>query len=498
MRLFPVRSLRASLLFGTIGTLVFVLAAAGIALDRGVRWSLIEQIDRELQGKAVLLASTVEVTRTGLDVAFNDLDMREFETGDDPLLLALTLLDGTEVYRSPSVVDYEIEPRDTAGALEARTLDLRTRRLRAVELAFKPSVDLSDDDDAVDPADSLAVIAPPTLHLFLARDTVSVESWIRRLRLVLLLVGAAAALLATILLGAAIRGSLRPLDRLADRIAELDASSLSARVPPAEVPEELVPVVDRLNGLLEQLEAAFERERTFSADIAHELRTPLAGLRTTLEVELGQTRSPQEYRESLDSVLQIVQHMQRLVHALLDLARLESGDVSIEHEIVPVDATLRMIWGPLEEDARRRGLSVTWTVDPASEVSVDPALFESAMRNLLHNAVAHADEGGRVTVSSAPSSSRRVRVRIANTGSTIAPEQIPQLLDRFSRTDASRSTAKGHFGLGLAIVHRIAQVLAAPFEVRSSSDGEFEVEMEFPLVMTAPAKNSAGTASVLE
>lgn len=476
------RSLRSTLLLGTVGALVLVFLAAGVALDRGVRWSVIQQIDRELHGKAVLLASTVEVTRTGLDIAFSDLDMREFERSDDPLLLGLSLMDRTPLYRSPGSRGLRLEPRSTEGRLEVVTLERDGRRLRAVELSFRPSVDLSDDDDRpLSAADSLAFLSEigvPTVYLFLARDTASIDRWLQRVRLAMVLVGGGATLLALILLGTVIRSSLRPLDRLADRISQLDESRLSVRVPVHDAPVEVAPVVERLNGLLHQLETAFERERTFSADIAHELRTPLAGLRTTLEVELARERTAEEYRASLGEVLLIVGQLQRMVHTLLELAQLESGIVPIHEEPIEVRERLQDIWKTLDAIAITRGLTVHWSIDPALVVTTDAGLFESALRNVLENAVVHGDERGHLHLS-AVTGTGGLTLRVANSGSTVSQEQVPGLLDRFSRSDPSRSAGDGHFGLGLAIVHRICQVLGVMLEVRSSVGGDFIVELTF-------------------
>ncbi|MEZ4653287.1 MAG: histidine kinase dimerization/phospho-acceptor domain-containing protein [Candidatus Eisenbacteria bacterium] len=478
----PPRSLRARLLLGIAAALLAVFSAAGLTLDQGVRRSVQEQVDRELRGKAILLASAVEVTKTGLDVSFADLDMREFETDADPSLLVITSSAGESLYRSPSAESLEVHARDTQGSLDLSSLDLAGHRLRAVEVSFAPRLDLTDEDDLpVGLADSAAIaqsLRIPWIHLFLARDIASVDHLLARLRLALILIGGAAALVALVLMGTVIGRSLQPVDELTKQIAGLDEAHLAKRVEVRHAPQELGPVIDQLNNLLAQLEAAFERERTFSADIAHELRTPLAGLQTTLEVTLARDRPPEEYREALHDALGIVGQLRHLILRLLELARLEAGLVPVSEERIDLRDSLTATWRHLEKCARERRLDVVWELGSDTFVLTDRALVESAIRNILDNAVAHVPPDGRVEIAiRGPDSGALLHLRVASSGSTVPAETVPILLDRLTRRDPARNASEGHAGLGLAIVRRIAEAIGAPLSVTSELGGDFVVDL---------------------
>ena len=194
-------------------------------------------------------------------------------------------------------------------------------RARAVQFDFTPAFDDEDDEEPAWP-----VTPPPErLKVVLARSTADIDSFLAGLRFLLLAGGLVTILATSGVLWIIIRRSLIPVDRLARRLSELDAGDLTRRFEAGGVPAEITPVVDRLNEMLARLETSFDREREFSADVAHELRTPLAGMRSTLEVALSRSREPAVYREAIADVLKIAGDMQGMVEKLLCLARLESG-----------------------------------------------------------------------------------------------------------------------------------------------------------------------------
>ncbi|MHC4180554.1 MAG: ATP-binding protein, partial [Planctomycetota bacterium] len=273
-----------------------------------------------------------------------------------------------------------------------------------------------------------------------------------------------------------IRRTLRPLDRLAGEIAELDGQQLSSRLELPATPRELVPVVNRLNELLARLEHAFERERSFSADIAHELRTPIAGLRSALEVAISRPRDAEDYRHTLEESLEIVRRTQNMVQTMLYLCRLDAGQIELEEQPVAVDELVRTSWKPLQDLAAARGLEVDWGLPPAVSVMSDPILLEVAIRNVLENAVVYADERGcvRVQVNGAEGTTS---IRVVNSGSVLQQEQVPSLLERFVRADNARDSSRPHCGLGLPIVARIAEILRMSVDIRSRAGGDFEVTL---------------------
>jgi signal transduction histidine kinase len=349
-------------------------------------------------------------------------------------------------------------------------------RIRLVSLRYYPDYDEEHyeeqgiDPDEIPEQDSIGV------ELVLARETTSLDAMLFRLRALIALVTLIAGSAAAVVLGYVIRGSLRPLERLAGRIAQLDDGNLSRRVDLERPPQEIHAVVNQLNSLLERLEVAFERERTFSADIAHEFRTPLAGLRSTMEVAISQPRDGAEYEETLHESLQIVQRLQFLVERLLYLCRLDAGRVETEETLVDLGELVQTAWSPLAETAAERKLDVRWALPEGVTVATDPMLLEVAMRNLLENAVAHANESGYVSVEITDAGDS-AHLFIANSGSTVSQDRVPELLARFTRADESRNETGRHVGLGLALVNRIATILRASLDVAAQSGGEFRVTL---------------------
>jgi two-component system sensor histidine kinase QseC len=266
---------------------------------------------------------------------------------------------------------------------------------------------------------------------------------------------------------------------MATEISGLDVQDLSARVKAGQSVKELRPVGERLNELLGRLEAAFERERAFSADVAHELRTPLAGLRSTIDVILSKSREPAEYIEALKDSQQITVSMHAMVENLLTLARLEAGQVQIQKESVNLHELMRSTWQPFEEQAASRCLQVEWTPIPEVYVSTDSSLLRLAVRNAFENAVLYANEGGEIKIAVEPADDT-VSIHVTNTGSSLPQEQAAHAFARFWRGDAARSAAGVHCGLGLSLVDRIVSALDGSAEVESADGGPFTLAIIIP------------------
>ncbi|MDR2307082.1 MAG: heavy metal sensor histidine kinase [Paucimonas sp.] len=270
-------------------------------------------------------------------------------------------------------------------------------------------------------------------------------------RLIWLTVGLSA--LATALLGAwAVRRGLKPLRQMGKVAASVNARSLTTRLPAAEMPEELAELAGTVNAMLQRLDDAFQRLSAFSADIAHELRTPLSNLLTHTQVTLTRPRSLEEYREALHGNLEELQWMAQLVNDMLYLAKADHGllmpcrqrlDLAAE-----ADALLEY-YAPLAEDAKVRLLR-----EGEAHVEGDRHMLRRALSNLLDNALRYTPAGGEIRVSLTSG----IRIVVANTGPAIAPPLLERLFDRFYRADPARQAGSSeHAGLGLAITRSIVQ-----------------------------------------
>ena len=476
------RSLRTTLILGTTIGIALVLLGAGALLYMLVRSGLVNQFDHALIEKAKLLASMVEQESGKTELDFDELDMGEFERPEGSGYLQLWLADGSTLYRSVSLGGGDMERMANAptGLPLFRWVTLPSGRTgRAVELTLQPRSDAHGGDGGgpVRQSDAKAIT------VVMARDAGSVEATLSSLKAVLVGVGLAALAISSGVLWLAIRRGLAPLKEVAEEITQLGDQDLSKRIHASAAPDELQPIVNRLNDLLGRLESAFRRERSFSADVAHELRTPLAGLRSTMEVALSRTRQPAEYEEAMGDCLRTTLRMQAVVESLLSLTRLESGQVEVELESVVPDDLVRSAWQPLQEEAKKRRLQVQWTQGAGQAIRTDPTLLRLVVGNIMENAVLYANEGGRMEIEITRDHDV-ARIRVANSGSRISQDQTEMVFERFWRGDAARSAAGVRCGLGLSLVRKAASVLGGSVGVKSSVGGRFEIAVSIPSLQT--------------
>jgi signal transduction histidine kinase len=295
------------------------------------------------------------------------------------------------------------------------------------------------------------------------------------------LMGIALPVVALILFYMALQRGLRPLRRLAVEVASVESSNLSHRFSSKAVPSELLPVIARLNELLERLDAAFHRERRFTANVAHELRTPIATLKVLTEVgrqEAAQRSNDPEWIAFFDDAFAVATQMERLVVNLLDLVRCESG-VS-EVSIAPVDlrSSIETAWKPFQPRAEARGIRSELTLGDGAVAPLDRTLLEAMLRNLFENAVAYTPEKGLIHCSLEKNGGDFI-VTLANTSNGLTHEDLANLFEPFWRKEASRSDAT-HCGVGLSLVAAYARQLGVRLEAEISEPELFRITLRLP------------------
>jgi two-component system, OmpR family, heavy metal sensor histidine kinase CusS len=257
-----------------------------------------------------------------------------------------------------------------------------------------------------------------------------------------------------------VRRQLRELNALAAQTRAISPRRLDQRLVLDDPAEELLPWIEQFNALMARLEQAYAQLEGFNADVAHELRTPLANLIGETELALARERPAEALRETLLSNLEEMQRMSLLVNDMLFLSQADRGAVARRGAPVSLAALALQVLEFHEASFEEAGLAVQIVGD--ATVAVDEALFKRALSNLLGNAVRFADRGSTVSVRIAPEAAEQVRVLVQNAGTEIEASALPQLFDRFFRGDASRCCDSGapHHGLGLAIVAAIARMHA--------------------------------------
>lgn len=253
-----------------------------------------------------------------------------------------------------------------------------------------------------------------------------------------------------------IRRGLRPLEELRLRIADLDWRSMSAPVSVAGAPKELAPVVAQLEASRQRIASAFRRERRFVGDAAHELRTPVSGIKAILEVALRRERSNEELKASAKECLAIASEMGRAVEALLTLGKLSRGEVALELADVDLAVLAEEAWKPLAVAARERGVTLEVGGD-ARPVTANRDLLLRALANLVDNAVDYGVAPGVVRVTHVRGDAQSV-IEVTNAVTEVPSGFEEHAFEPFWRGDAARTDAMRHAGLGLALVNQIAEL----------------------------------------
>lgn len=443
---------RLTLLLGAIALLVSSLAGATLF------WALKREVERqeitEVSGKLELIDHLIDMQNNarGLkDLAATFDDMR---AGEGQLGIWIVDAHGHSVYGGPAP--------ETLATGDGRQVVLQTAdggRMRGLRVAM---------NDRILPGAQLTVaVSTRTSSQFLyAYGTALVL-------ICALWVGA------TVVLAAwAVRRSMAPARRLSEQAASIQPDNLARRLPLEDTDRELHDLVRSFNRTLERLQAAYQQMEGFNADVAHELRTPLATLISGAEVILSSPRSEQELREVLESNLEELEGLKALVNDMLFLARADGGEPAGDLQEVDVRREVARVAEYYEAALDEAGVSLT--AHGAATLMANPRLLRRAIANLLSNAI-RATPHGRGIDLYCITRQDEIEIRVRNPGAPIAAEALPRIFDRFYRGDDARSRRADGHGLGLAIVRAIARMHGGNAFARCGGQG---TEVGFTLSRT--------------
>jgi two-component system heavy metal sensor histidine kinase CusS len=246
------------------------------------------------------------------------------------------------------------------------------------------------------------------------------------------------------------RSGLKPVAQVTQVAASMSAGSLKERIPMDSVPRELELLVTSFNAMLARLEESFARLSNFSADIAHELRTPISNLRTHTEVILTKKRAPEDYEENLYSNLEDLNRLSSIIDGMLFLAKSDNGLVLPAKEKIELRSVVEKLFEYYQLLADDTGVKLQ--VVGHGAVNGDGTMLDRMISNLLSNALRYTPPNCTISVKIEPRGDM-ISLSVENPGEVIAVEHLPRLFDRFYRVDpARRDGATNHAGLGLAIV----------------------------------------------
>jgi two-component system sensor histidine kinase QseC len=483
-----VKSIRARLVVGIVAGFGLLLAGGGALLYFSVRAALLREFDAALHARAQALATLTTRSGNKFELEFAEEVMPEFEGGPHPAYFQLWQPGGKLLERSPSLRQADLpRPVAHAGSLNFWDLPLPNGRSgRAVGLSFQPQV---EDGDTL--ALEASKSSPPAV-VVVAVERNQLDHQLR------LIAGATAIVALAMMSGAAvlafliIRGALKPLANLAENVSGIDAGTLDSRFPADRVPSELKPICQRLNELLSRLESAFQRERRFSANVAHELRTPVAELRSLAEVAVKWPTGDAETQRAFIDTLEIAQQMEGIVSGLLVIARCESGIEHIQREPIMLEAFVREAWRPFATQAARKELAVHLDLPESAVVESDRALLRIILVNFFSNAVEYSPTRGKLSITAAPVNSA-IELQIANTATDIVQSDLPHVFDRFWRKATAR-TSSHRAGLGLSISQSVAQILGLTFRAEIPQAEMFVISLVLPVARSLPSGSVTRTS----
>jgi signal transduction histidine kinase len=452
------KSIRRQMALSIGGAAALLLIGGGAGLHFTLHQTLARQFDNGLLTKAQALVIAAEVDDGEFEI---DLDIQAFAgfgSSSPGVYFEVYNGGGVPLKRSPSLGGSDLPRPVKLVTEESGFADLVLpdgAPGRAYWETFTPSDDLENQYGE--------------LRILVASDTTQLRRTLRTVALVILSFGGGAILTCLAVLHLVVGNALKPVDRLSADVQHIDVHRLSRKLAVDDLPIELQGVAAKLNESLARLEISFARERRFTSDAAHELRTPLAELRAM--TELG-AKWPDEFTaEHGREMLEVLAELESLLETLSLLAKADS-EMAPHLEPVDLAGSVREALDRLTEDIAGRRLKIDLDL-PAGSIITDPVLWRAIVANLLGNAVAYAPESTSIGVSASP----RV-FAVENEAPDLESGDLDRLFERFWRKSSSR-TEKGHSGLGLSVVRAAVTFLGG--ECSASLEGSrLRVEVRWP------------------
>ncbi|WP_050476880.1 heavy metal sensor histidine kinase [Herbaspirillum rhizosphaerae] len=286
-------------------------------------------------------------------------------------------------------------------------------------------------------------------------------------------------LLTAVLGFAVLRRDLMPLTRMSRRAAEITPTNLSTRLREEDAPAELRQLASALNAMLDRLENGYEHLSQFSADLAHEIRTPVNILMGQTQVTLGKRRNVEEYEQLLESNLEELTRLSRIIENILFLAQADHADLSVDSTPIALADELHKIADYFEGVAAERDMQFEVTADQGIACRANLIMWRRAVSNLVVNAVRYGEAGTAIRIR-VQTSADGVTIAVENRGAAMTQQQMERMFDRFYRGDKSRSEYTESNGLGLAIVKAIMTLHGGTAAVACTGDGWISFSLFFP------------------
>lgn len=449
-------TVRLGLLFAVVAMLTF--AAVGTYLYQSLATQLEVREEAELLEKIGYIRHLLEETPSVASIRLDPHRFIDAAASHGGMILVLKSADGAVLMQSGAGMDQLPVLPVLPLAAEGRSPD---------HAAVRTWLPPSGIPARVVAAWGVVGGTPHQVQIVIARSTAARTALLTTYQRSVLAGVVTGAVLAGILGFLLVRNGLLPIRRLASQARSITAQRLDTRLNAATAPLELQTFVDAFNAMLDRLYDSFQRLSQFSADLAHDLRTPINNLMVQTQVALVQSRSGEAYQALLASNVEEYERLARMIEGMLFLARADHAHVALNRQVVDISTELLRIADYFEGIADEA--DVLLTVQASGTINADVALFRRAVNNLVANAIQHAASGSEVRLMS-QKAGQWMAVSVSNRGVPIDPAHLPRLFDRFYRADQSRSDSASSTGLGLSIVRSIMTLHGGQVEVDSATD----------------------------
>lgn len=276
--------------------------------------------------------------------------------------------------------------------------------------------------------------------------------------------------------------ALRPVALMTATASDITAKRLDHHIAVPDTGDELAQLAQTFNEMLDRLHQSFDEMRRFTADAAHDLRTPVAALRSEIEVGLMTNKTVEDYRESMQVILSEAVHLGRLSDHLLDLCREDHGIHPDHNERVALDKVIADVVDDMQVPAGQKRIDIRVDLPGRCTISGDSLRIRRVFTNLLHNAIQYTEPGGHIWVRG-KFADRQMRIEVADDGPGIPSADLPHIFERFRRVDKSRNREKGGAGLGLSICKAIVESHGGQIDVQSSPGNGTSITVTFPVAV---------------
>ncbi len=467
-------SIRNRLNYTIFASMILVLAIAAVFLYVRVASHVEAVFDDSLLNKAHSLISLTELDEEGLEFDFAEEGvMLEFQGGGSQEYYQLWGQGIDLLIKSPTLDEADLPRLKTElGRHQYADLQLPDGRAgRLIEINFMPRVEIEDDPEDED----YGIEIPPgnPVTMVYARERESLDDTLFIIGATIFGVITMVLVISGLLVWRLVGRGLSPLSNLARQVSAIDESNLDARLThEGDQSVEIAPIENQLNHFLERLQSAFEREKRFSSNAAHELRTPLAELKTLAEVAKMVPDDQEQVLGFFNDVGEISGQMEKVVTTLLELARSEAGLLRADPEDIVLSRYCDEVWQHAV-NGEGNEKSLVKHIPEGLVVNTDREKLGMILGNLFVNAVSYSPDQAEIEIS-AEIRNNNVVLEVKNASTDLKPEDILHMKDRFWRKQKVQGD-NGHSGLGLTLVEALAKIMNLDIKLRLDNQQTFLV-----------------------